>query len=108
ATYLSPGLAVSRAARFTGRPLFQEAGIFSVGTSSAALHEWSCSLLGPVTCPKRIQGGRTLSVSDRLGDRTGSGSRYLSNSGTRSLKVPILNGEQSLKRNFPLWVELRF
>ncbi|CAI9553130.1 unnamed protein product, partial [Staurois parvus] len=26
--------------------------------SSAALHEWSCSLLGPVTCPKRLQGGR--------------------------------------------------
>ncbi|CAI9590651.1 unnamed protein product, partial [Staurois parvus] len=23
-------------------------------------------------------------------------------------KVPILNGEQSLKQNFPFWVELRF
>ncbi|CAI9574484.1 unnamed protein product, partial [Staurois parvus] len=38
--------------------------------------------------------------------RTRSGSSSLSNSGTRPPKVPILNGEQSLKRNFPFWVEL--
>ncbi|CAI9590555.1 unnamed protein product [Staurois parvus] len=53
-------------------------------------------------CPKRLQGGRTTSVSDRLGDQTGSGSGYLSISGTCSPppKGPILNGErgeQSLK-----------
>ncbi|CAI9542756.1 unnamed protein product, partial [Staurois parvus] len=55
------------------------------------------------------EGGRTPSASDRLGDRTGSGSGYLSNSGTLPPKVPILNlpsGEQSLKLNFPFWVEL--
>ncbi|CAI9548528.1 unnamed protein product [Staurois parvus] len=40
------------------------------------------------------EGGRTPSASDRLGDRTRSGSGYLSNSGTRSPKVPILNGER--------------
>ncbi|CAI9595146.1 unnamed protein product, partial [Staurois parvus] len=27
-------------------------------SSSAAHREWSCSLLGPVTCPIRLQGGR--------------------------------------------------
>ncbi|CAI9602636.1 unnamed protein product [Staurois parvus] len=43
------------------------------------------------------EGGRTTSISNRLGDQTGSGSRYLSNSGTcspRPPKVPILNGER--------------
>ncbi|CAI9597338.1 unnamed protein product [Staurois parvus] len=44
------------------------------------------------------EGRRTTSVSDHLGDRTGSGSGYLSNSGTRSppcsSKVPIVNGER--------------
>ncbi|CAI9592589.1 unnamed protein product [Staurois parvus] len=62
--------------------------------SSAELHEWSCSLLGPFTCPKKLQGRHTPSAYDCLGDRTGSGSGYLSNSGTRPPKVPILNGER--------------
>ncbi|CAI9623418.1 unnamed protein product, partial [Staurois parvus] len=51
------------------------------------------------------EGERTPSASDSLGQ---GGSGYLSNLDTRSPKVPILNGEQSLKWNFPFWVELCF
>ncbi|CAI9599831.1 unnamed protein product [Staurois parvus] len=40
---------------------------------------------------------RATSASDCLGDCNGSGSGYLSNLGTRSPKVPILNGERGTK-----------
>ncbi|CAI9604979.1 unnamed protein product, partial [Staurois parvus] len=64
----------------------------------AALCEWPCSLLEPATCTRRLRvGGGTTSASDLLGDHSGSGSGYLSNTGTRSSKVPILNGERGTK-----------
>ncbi|CAI9557327.1 unnamed protein product, partial [Staurois parvus] len=45
-----------------GHPAVTACG-FTAGThctcaSSTVLHEWSCSLLGPVMCPTRLQGGR--------------------------------------------------
>ncbi|CAI9611354.1 unnamed protein product, partial [Staurois parvus] len=59
--------------------------------------------------PKDYRKGGHLPLVIR--PETGSGSGYLSNSGTRSPKVSILNGErgeQSLKQNFPFWVDLCF
>ncbi|CAI9582056.1 unnamed protein product, partial [Staurois parvus] len=74
-----------------GQLAASQPGAHCACASSAALPEWSRSLLGPVTCLRRLQGGRTTSASNRLGQ---GGSKYPSNSGTRSPKVPILNGER--------------
>ncbi|CAI9551205.1 unnamed protein product, partial [Staurois parvus] len=54
------------------------------------------------------EGGRTPSASDRLCDQTGRRSGYLSNPGTRPPPPLPKAEEQSLMRNFPFWVELRF
>ncbi|CAI9581828.1 unnamed protein product, partial [Staurois parvus] len=81
ATYLSLGPVVcslqpvSPAVLYSRRPASSlwapgcEPATHCACVSSVALHEWSCSLLGPVTCPKRLQGGRTPRRSDRKWER---------------------------------------
>ncbi|CAI9589220.1 unnamed protein product, partial [Staurois parvus] len=91
------------AARFTGRPVFQApaSSVWAPGSDSLRLHSRVPTaharvalhfLNGPVVFWDLSHvrkdfgegGGRTTSTSDRLGDCSGRGSGYLSNSGTRS------------------------
>ncbi|CAI9599558.1 unnamed protein product, partial [Staurois parvus] len=93
------------AAHFTSHLVFLEpaSSVWAPGCDSLQLHSQlpSCEKLclnGPLVfwdlsrVPEDYGEGSTTSASDRLGDRSGSGSGYLSNSGTRSPKVPILIG----------------
>ncbi|CAI9535263.1 unnamed protein product, partial [Staurois parvus] len=66
---------------------------------------WDLSRVQKTT---RREDVRTPAVSDRQGQGPEMGAGTCQMRVPAPQKVPILKGEQSLKRNFPFWVELRF